>query len=201
MQSISERENKENSESGYETVLNMLVKRKFNTAGYQVKIPLEHLITRLRRTLYFVDLSDFVFRSYVYVPKYYNIDLYCYKGDNYSDSDTMLKWFEKNKQTLKYELSKIYLFSNMIVGYITLDSRPLKIILATSRKHLANTDALKPNKSSYHKRNDRTSEREHEIQGTPLQSGINLNKANKYTISSIPIILNGAMRCYSNSNI
>jgi hypothetical protein len=156
----------------YNSVLEMLSRKQFNTTGYQVKIPLDHLIHRLKRTLYFLDLNEFEFAQYVYVPKYYNIDLYGYMGDNYSDSDTMLKWFNENNKTIIYNLSKIYVFNNMIIGYMTVNNKSLKIILATSK-----------NKSLLDKQNQF---------GT---GNINLYKGKKYVISSIPLVLTGAIRC------
>ena len=156
----------------YNSVLEMLSRKQFNTTGYQVKIPLDHLIYRLKRTLYFLDLNEFEFTQYVYVPKYYNIDLYGYMGDNYSDSDTMLKWFNENNKTIIYNLSKIYVFNNMIIGYMTVNNKSLKIILATSK-----------NKSLLDKQNQF---------GT---GNINLYKGKKYVISSIPLVLTGAIRC------
>jgi hypothetical protein len=156
----------------YNSVLEMLSRKQFNTTGYQVKIPLDHLIYRLKRTLYFLDLNEFEFAQYVYVPKYYNIDLYGYMGDNYSDSDTMLKWFNENNKTIIYNLSKIYVFNNMIIGYMTVNNKSLKIILATSK-----------NKSLLDKQNQF---------GT---GNINLYKGKKYVISSIPLVLTGAIRC------
>jgi hypothetical protein len=93
-------------------------------------------------------------------------------GDNYSDSDTMLKWFNDNNKTCTYYLSKIYVFNNMIIGYMTVNNKSLKIILATSK-----------NKSLLDKQNHF---------GT---GNINLYKGKKYVISSIPLVLNGAIRC------
>ena len=166
-------ENDENKNTGtYNSVLEMLSKKQFTTAGYQIKIPLDHLIYRLKRVLYFLDLNEFEFTQYIYVPNYYNIDLYGYMGDNYSDSDTMLKWFNENNKTIIYNLSKIYVFNNMIIGYMTVNNKSLKIILATSK-----------NKSLLDKQNQF---------GT---GNINLYKGKKYVISSIPLVLTGAIRC------
>ena len=177
-------ENKDISDSNisYENVFNILVKLKFNTAGYQVRIPLEKLLPILRRTLYFIDLNEYKFNSHIYVPKYYNIDLYGYKGDNYSDSETMIKWFEINKNKLKYNLSRVYLFSNMIVGYITVNSRSLKIILAILEKNDKTLTKKKIEKKLLFREND-------------FGNCINLYKGKKYDISSLQIILNGALRC------
>ena len=155
----------------YDSVLQILSRKQFTTTGYQIKIPLDHLLYRLRRSLYFLDLNDFKFSQYVYVPKYYNLDLHGYKGDSYSDSDTMLKWFNENNKTVTYYLSKIYVFSDMIVGYMIVNNKSLKVILATSKK-------LQLDKQYQF--------------GT---GNINLYKGKKYVISSIPLVLNGVIRC------
>ena len=169
-------ENKNKNTGTYNSVIEMLSKKQFTTAGYQIKIPLEHLIYRLKRSLYFLDLNEFEFAQYVYVPKYYNIDLYGYMGDNYSDSDTMLTWFNDNNKTCTYHLSKIYLFNNMIVGYITVNNKSLKIILATSK-------------------NKKLLDKQFKTYNMQPNFNINLYKGKKYIISSIPIVLNGAIRC------
>jgi hypothetical protein len=179
-------ENQENNENinnnchdnvTYNCVIEMLSKKQFSTAGYHVKIPLDNLIYRLKRILYFIDLNEFEFSQYVYVPKYYNIDLYGYMGDNYSDSDTMLKWFNDNNKTYTYYLSKIYMFNNMIIGYMIVNNKTLKIILATSKQNLL---------------------LDKQIQTYDIQTNlnINLNKGKKYVISAIPLVLNGIIRCY-----
>ena len=170
-------ENDENKNTGtYNSVIEMLSKKQFTTAGYQIKIPLDHLIYRLKRSLYFLDLNEFEFTQYIYVPKYYNIDLYGYMGDNYSDSDTMLSWFNENNKTCTYYLSKIYVFNNMIVGYITVNNKSLKIILATSK-------------------NKKLLDKQFKTYNMHPNFNINLYKGKKYVISSIPIILNSAIRC------
>jgi len=161
----------------YDSIVEMLSRKEFNTTGYQIKIPLEHLLYRLRRSLYFLDLNEYKFSHYVYVPKYYNIDLYGYMGDSYSDSDTMLKWFNENNKTVIYYLSKIYVFSDMIVGYMIVNNKSLKVILATSKKSQL--------------------DKKYQL-GT---SNINLYKGKKYVISSIPLVLNGAIRCNVNNKV